>query len=290
MTKQQQIKKYFNQKEKLSLKNKNYLAQVKKFTQDFLENDITSNTLIKQNKIAKAIIFTKEQGIVAGLEEAIWFLNYHKIKTKKFRKDGDRIKKEEVLMELKGKIKDIIRIERVVLNLLQRMSGIATETNNLAKKIKNRALICSTRKTLWGLLDKKAVAVGGGGTHRLNLSDFILIKDNHIKFAGHKKIDKKAELLNKRKIFWEIEAKNKSEAFWAATLQPSVLMFDNFKARKIKKIIPKIQKHFSQMIFEASGGITEKNIKKYSKSGVDILSCGSLTHSSRALDISLDII
>lgn len=290
MTKQQQIKKYFVQKERLNLNNKIYLAQVKRFTQDFLENDLTSNYLIKQNKTAKAIIYAKEEGIVAGLEEAVWFLNNNKIKTKKLRKDGDRIKKDEVLIELKGRIKNILRTERAVLNLLQRMSGIAAQTNYLTNKIKKRALICATRKTLWELLDKKAITIGGGGTHRLNLADFILIKDNHLKFVGRKKIDQKVQLLNKKKIFWEIEVQNIDDAYWAATLEPSVIMFDNFKPRKIKKIIPKIKMHFPRTIFEASGGINQENIKKYSKTGVDIISSGELTNSSKALDFSLDIL
>jgi nicotinate-nucleotide pyrophosphorylase (carboxylating) len=290
MSKQEQIKKYFNQKEKLTLKNKNYLEQIKKFTLDLLESDITSNQLIKKNKIVKAIIFTKEEGIVAGLEEAAWFLDLNKIKSKKLRKDGDKIKNNEVLLELRGKIKDILKTERIVLNLLQRMSGIATDTHNLIIKTKNNVLICPTRKTLWGLLDKKAVSVGGGGTHRLSLNDFILIKDNHIKFLGNRGIDKKAISLNKNKKFWEIEVKDKQEAIWAACLKPRAIMFDNFKARKIKRLIPKITAHFPDIIFEASGQINEENIRKYSKTGVDIISCGQLTHSSRALDISLDIL
>lgn len=290
MTKNQKIKKYFNQKEKLTLKNKIYLDQVKKITLDFLENDVTSNNLIKQNKVVKAIIFFKEQGIVAGLEEAVWFLEKNKIKAKPLKKDGDDIKEQEVILELKGKVKNILKTERIVLNLLQRMSGIATDTRYLIKKTKNRALVCSTRKTIWGLMDKKAVSVGGGGTHRLGLNDFILIKDNHIKFLGDEQINKKAAALNKKKKFWEIEVKNKQEAIRAACLNPNAIMFDNFKARKIKRLISDIKAHFPDMIFEASGQINERNIKKYSKTGVDLISCGSLTHSSRALDISLDIL
>jgi nicotinate-nucleotide pyrophosphorylase (carboxylating) len=283
------IKKYFNQKEKLSLNNNAYLEQVKKFTQDLLENDITSNAVIKGNKKAQAKIFSKEQGIVAGLAEVVWFLEKNNIKIKKNKKDGDAVKENEQLLLLSGKIKDILKTERIALNLLQRMSGIATQTFLFTKKIKHRALICPTRKTLYGMLDKKAVTIGNGGTHRLGLHDFILIKDNHLAFLKNK-IEKVSINLNKKKLFWEIEVKNKKEAYWAAHLKPGAIMFDNFKPKEIKRAINNINKYYPDIIFEASGGITLKNIKKYKKIGVDIISCGSLTHSIKALDMSLDIL
>lgn len=289
MNKQNRINKYYKQKGKLSLKNNEYLAEVKKFTQDLLEIDITSNFSIKNNKKAKAVIFSREKGIVAGVEEAAWFFTKNKIKVKKIKKDGNNINKNERILLLNGKIKDILRTERIALNLLQRMSGIATQTALFNKKIKQRALVCATRKTPWGLLDKKAVVVGGGGAHRLGLNDFILIKDNHLKFLKNR-IEKKAANLNKRKVFWEIEVKNKKEAYWAACLLPSAIMFDNFKPKKIKRIINNIRKHYLQIIFEASGGININNVKKYRKAGLDVISSGSLTHSAKALDLSLDIL
>lgn len=289
MTKKQKIIKFFLQKNKLTLQNKEYVKQVNKYTHDLLEKDVTSDFLIRKNKIIRAAIYSKEKGIAAGLSETIWFLNKNKIKTIKYRNDGDLLKANEVLLELKGKIKDILKTERIALNLLQRMSGIATLTWQMDKKIKHRFLICSTRKTIYGLLDKKAVICGGGGTHRLGLNDFILIKDNHLNFLNNK-IAKQAKLLNNKKIFWEIEVKDKAEALAAACLEPAAIMLDNIKPRKIKKIIALIKRHYPQIIFEASGNINLKNIKKYRKCDVDIVSLGSLTHSVKAIDMSLDIL
>lgn len=289
MNKQQKIKEYFNQKVKLTVKNPKYLKQVKKYTLDLIEKDLTSDVLIRKNSIAKAAIYAKEKGIIAGIEEAGWFLTKNRIKFKKYSKDGDKVKKNEVILEIKGKIKDILKIERIVLNLMQRMSGIATLTYLMNKKNKFRALLCPTRKAIYGLLDKKAVCVGGGGTHRLGLNDFILIKDNHLEYLK-RNIEKKVKKLNKNNIFWEIEVKENKQAFWAAELLPSAIMFDNIKPRKIKKIINKLRLLNPNIIFEASGQINLKNIKKFRKCNLDIISSGSLTHSAKALDISLDIL
>lgn len=289
MTKQQKIKKYFNQKAKLSIKNPEYLKQLKKCTIDLMEKDLTSDILIKKNNFAKAAIYAKEKGIIAGIEEVGWFLNKNHIKFKKYCCDGDKVKKNEVIFEIKGKIKDILKVERIALNLMQRMSGIATHAKKMNKKNKYRSLLCPTRKVLYGLLDKKAVTIGSGGTHRLGLHDFILIKDNHLEFLKNN-IDKSAKKFNHDKLFWEIEIKEKNQAYWAATLMPSAIMFDNFKPKKIKKIINKLKPLYPNIIFEASGQINLKNIKKYRKCNLDIISSGSLTHSVKALDISLDIL
>lgn len=286
MTKQQKIQKYFNQKEKLNLKKSKYLRQVKCLTEDFLaedlgsKGDITSETVIKGNPKVTAIVKAKENGIVAGLEEVLWFLDRYTLHVTRYTKDGAKIKKGNRILKLTGGIKDILKIERTILNLMQRMSGIATQTNKLVKITKNKVLICPTRKTQWGLLDKRAVTFGGGGTHRLGLYDWILIKDNHIKLS-------RPPFLVPRSRFWEIEAKTERQVNDFIKLKPSALMFDNFKPEKIKKIIKRIGK--TDIIFEASGGITEKNIAEYAKTGVDVISLGSLTHSSKALDISLDI-
>ncbi|MFA6427071.1 MAG: carboxylating nicotinate-nucleotide diphosphorylase [Candidatus Magasanikbacteria bacterium] len=289
MTKKQLIKKYFNQKEKLNLKNPQYLKQVKTFTSFLLEEDlqdngdITTNTIIKGNPKVTAIIKTKENGILAGLEETRWFLTAYGLRLTTYKKDENIIKKGTKIMKITGGIKDILKIERAILNLLQRMSGIATQTNKLVKITKNKVLICPTRKTQWGLLDKKAVTLGGGGTHRLGLYDWILIKDNHLKQISNFKF----QISN----FWEIEAKTKKQVDQFIKLKPSALMFDNFQPKDIKNILQKYKKNITNtIIFEASGGITEKNIVEYAKTGVDVISLGSLTHSTKALDISLDIL
>ncbi|MFA4831429.1 MAG: carboxylating nicotinate-nucleotide diphosphorylase [Patescibacteria group bacterium] len=287
MTKHQKIQKYFNQKSKLTIKNPKYLRQLKTLT-DFMlredldsKGDLTTNRLIKQNKKTKAQIIAKENGILAGIEETLWFLRRHKVTGIRHKKDGDMIKKDDVFLSLSGGIKDILKTERVALNLLQRLSGIATQTNKLIKKTKNKILICPTRKTQWGLLDKKAVAVGGGGTHRLGLYDWVLVKDNHLSQCPLSSFP-----FPLSPSFWEIEVNTSKEASEFSKYQPDAIMFDNFKSKQIKKMIPKLN---SQIIFEASGGINEFNLAEYAKTGVDVISIGALTHSARALDISLEL-
>jgi nicotinate-nucleotide pyrophosphorylase (carboxylating) len=184
------------------------------------------------------------------------------------------------LLKLNGTIKNILKTERTALNILQRMSGIATETNKLVKKIKHKSLLCSTRKTQWGLLDKKAVMLGGGGTHRLGLHDFILVKDNHL--AATDKIN--WQKLSKK--FWEIEVDSTKQALVFARYNPDAIMLDNFKPQTIKRTIKKLS---PQIIFEASGGITESNLFEYAKTGVDVISMGSLTHSTKSLNINLQV-
>lgn len=296
-TKQQKIQKYFNQKQKLTIKNEKYLRQLKNLIVNFLDEDlgdvgdITSDNLISENAKANAKIIAKENGILAGLEESKWFLTNYQLQVTSYKHDGAKLKKGEVILEIKGGIKDILKTERTILNLMQRMSGIATQTNKLTKLVGNNILITPTRKTHWGLLDKKAVVCGSGGTHRLGLYDFILIKDNHRHFAGLE-LEKNIENIKNKKLFWEIEADTQEEVLKFAILKPDVIMFDNFKPEKIKETFKKLKKmniNYQSIIFEASGGINEKNIAQYNNTGVDIISLGSLTHSAKALDISLDI-
>ncbi|PLX26150.1 nicotinate-nucleotide diphosphorylase (carboxylating) [Candidatus Parcubacteria bacterium] len=287
MTKQQKIKKYYNQREKLTLKNRKYLRQVKRLTEDFLiedldsQGDVTSDATIKGNPKVTAILKAKESGTLAGLEETKWFLKRYKIQITRYKRDGARVKKGDKILKLTGGIKDILKIERTILNLMQRMSGIATQTDKLVKKVGKHVLVVPTRKTQWGLVDKKAVTLGGGGTHRLGLYDWILIKDNHLKLVTSNKLPVTS-------YFTEVECKTKKQILDFVKQKPDAIMFDNFKPQDIKKIIKQIGK--TNIIFEASGGITEKNIISYAKSGVNVISLGSLTHSVKSLDISLDIL
>lgn len=290
MNKTQRIKRYFNQKEKLTLKNRKYFRQVKWLVNFMLDEDldkigdITSDTLIKNNKKITAIIKAKETGIIAGIEEIKWLAIGYRIQVTGYKKDGGRVKKGDKIIKLTGNIKTILKLERTILNILQRMSGIATETARLSKLCPN-ILICPTRKTQWGLLDKKAVTVGGGGTHRLGLYDWILVKDNHIKCTNYEMNTK----LRTTK-FWEIEVKNKKELKKALILKPNAIMLDNMMPKQIKNILKILKKTHIDIIFEASGMINEHNIKQYAKSGVDVISLGALTHSAKALDICLDIL
>jgi len=287
MTKNQNIKKYFNQREKLTLKNPKYKKQVK-WLIDFMlqedldtKGDITTDSIIKNNPKVTVIVTAKENGILAGIEEIKWLLSRNTYHVTPNKRDGSVIKKGDVILKITGGIKNILKLERTILNILQRMSGIATQTNKLITK--NSPLLCSTRKTQWGLLDKKSVTLGGGGTHRLGLYDWILIKDNHLKQISNFEF----RISNS---FYEVEVKNEVEFKKALKKNPGAIMLDNFTPTNIKKILKKYSPDIKGNIIEASGGITEKNIREYQKTGVDIISLGSLTHSAKALDISLDII
>lgn len=303
----------------LSLDNNNYKQWVFRYT--FLElekdlgtkGDITSNLLIKKNQQKTARITANESGVVAGLEELKYFLvdsdpNFKPnlkspFKLKLFKKDGDIIKKNDTIFEIKSGIKDILASERVILNLLMRMSGVATYTRKIVESInKYKVMITPTRKTLWGLLDKKAVFLGGGGTHRLNLTDAILIKDNHLEIYERniEKILNKIQLDNLQCRFVEIEVENLKDALSAAKKFNSmiekgnlrcicVILLDNMKSAEIGEIITKLktEKLYDQVLIEASGGINEQNIEEYAKTGVDIISMGALTMNANSLDFSL---
>lgn len=286
MNKKHLIKKYYVQKEKLSLKNKHYKDQVNKFedfyiNQDlYINGDVTTKFLIKNPKLVTAIIIAKQKGVIAGIEETAWLLKNYKLKILVHKKDGDKVKSGDKIYTFKGDIKEVLKLERLVLNILQRMSGIATTTKALSHG--HNVLIVATRKTPWGLLDKKAVVVGGGGSHRLGLYDWILVKDNHLRINNFN--------FEKPKTFWEIEIDNEKDLPKALAMKPNVIMFDNFSPEKIKKNIKQIRKKYPHIIFEASGMINQKTIRAYSKTGVDIVSVGAITHSVKALDLSLHIL
>ncbi|MDP3765222.1 MAG: hypothetical protein Q8R04_01805, partial [Nanoarchaeota archaeon] len=230
----------------LTIKNKDYLDYAKKLInkqlrEDIGNGDITTNSLIGEGKKIKAAVIAKQDGIVAGIEEAFLFgLNIKKIKN-----DGSKAKKKEAIIEIYDDAKKILACERTLLNIMQRMSGIATAAYNIKKTIRNRCFIAGTRKTPFGMLDKKALSVGGALTHRLNLEDSILVKDNHIKLLGND--IRKALFLadnNKNAKYVEIEVKNENEALEAAnainklkTKKLFAIMFDNIDASTIKSTI-----------------------------------------------------
>ena len=297
------IKEFWDRSKYLNVNNDKYKNYVQKFFKDKLEQDmgsgdITTNSLISKNKNIKAYVIVKEQGILAGMEEVSLLIN--KFKIKKFKKDGDKIKNNDKILEIYGNARKILLYERTMLNILQRMSGIATLTNN-SKKLVNKCLIAGTRKTLFPLFDEKALSVGGALTHRLDLGSAVLVKDSHLEVLNDN--IKKAVILaskNKKTKYVEIEVKNEKEALEAAetiinlnSKKMFAIMFDNMKAsmikNTIKKINNKLQNKKNIILFEASGGINRKNIKEYSKTGVDIISLGILTHSVKVFDMSLEI-
>ncbi len=305
------IKQYFNKGPLLTVKNKFYsetCLQLFDFqiTQDLVENDVTSKIISGEYKDVKARIISKQNGIVAGIEEIVYLINNRtNLKIKKIINDGKKIKDKDLLIELSGNPLEVLKFERTVLNIISRMSGIATSTNSLITKNNLSTPLAATRKTLWGLLDKKAVFIGGGLTHRLSLSDEILIKDNHIDLQAVKldvsreeSLKSILDLINKNDVKkpFEIEVETEKEAYFISDYYqklnisaPLIIMLDNFKPSDAKKVIDTIrkQKNSSKIFFELSGGINETNICDFDQAGADVISLGSLTHSSKALNISL---
>ncbi len=257
--------------------------------------DLTSN-LILEDLEAKAIIIVKEDCIIAGLEEAKSLLELLGCKLKPFFKDGEYVKANSIVAEVRGKAKILLMVERTLLNLLMRMSGVATVTRravDLVKDINAKVKVACTRKTLPGfrIFDKRAVEIGGGDTHRLRLDDCILIKDNHLKLLSLELAIKKA----KEKVSFtkkiEVEVSNKDEAVKAAKLGADIIMVDNFTPEGIKEVVDELKKLNlrDKVILEASGKINFENIKDYALSGVDVISLGFITHSARAIDFSMEL-
>jgi nicotinate-nucleotide pyrophosphorylase (carboxylating) len=265
-------------------------------TDDIGLGDVTAQAVISANFTAKAAVIAKEVGIAAGIEEAVIMSESLGLKATAKVSDGDNIKNRQILLEISGNAQTILCLERTLLNLLSRMSGIATVTSALTQKLKqagSKARIAATRKSAPGLLyfDKKAVALGGGDPHRLHLDDMILIKDNHLAIIGSVEeavMKAKANASFTKKI--EVEATNAEDALKAAKAGADIIMLDNFSPKQVKETVKILRNAgFSKLILEVSGGVTSENLLEYAAAQVDIISMGELTHSVKALDLSLEI-
>ncbi len=251
--------------------------------------DITSN-LLKNNTIKKARLLSNQKGIIGGLEFAKQTFNLidKKIKVKVKKKDGSKVKKGDLIAIFEGNIKNILIGERVALNFLCHISGIATKTNDFVKKVNKKSKIYCTRKTIPNLriIQKYAVKLGGGENHRFNLNDEFLIKDNHIAVNKDiREIVKKAIKYKKgKKITVEVDSLIQLKKIIG--LKFDRVLFDNMKPKTLRNGI-RISKRLYKT--EASGGITLQNIKKIAATGVDRISVGSITHSAPALDLKLEI-
>jgi nicotinate-nucleotide pyrophosphorylase (carboxylating) len=266
-------------------------------SEDTGDGDHTSLACIPSSAKGKAQLLVKENGILAGVDLAVEIFNTvdKSLKVKVFIKDGKKIKVGDVVLTVEGKSQSILLAERLVLNCMQRMSGIATKTNKLVKLCNGtNAKVIDTRKTSPNLrgLEKWAVVLGGGANHRIGLYDMILIKDNHIDYAGG--IKQAVEAANNylkaknKKLNIEIEARNLNEVKQIIAVgKVNRIMLDNFATTDIKKAVKLIKGKYQT---EASGGITEKNIRSYAKCGVDFISVGALTHHIKSLDLSLKAI
>lgn len=271
----------------LSFNSKKQLLQF--LAEDIGKGDITSSLLSKK-KISARIV-SRENAIVAGTTHAKEIFKFKGCNSKILKKDGTKIKPNQTIMIITGDAENILTCERTALNLLTRMSGIATQTNELVKKIPSKTKVYATRKTAPGLryFDKEAVEIGGGKKHRLGLDEMVMIKDNHIAVGDSLlSIMKKAK---KRYRKFEVEVENTSDAVLSAKEGATIIMLDNFSPFQIKKTIQILnnQKLRNKVMLEASGGINSKNISKYGQTGVDIISVGSITNSVKGIDMSLEI-
>jgi nicotinate-nucleotide pyrophosphorylase (carboxylating) len=245
------------------------MNDIDRFLKEDLGNkgDITSDSLFTSEN-SKAKIIAKEKCIIAGIEEIKKIFKKLKVKTNFFSNDGDFVKKYDIIAEINGKATSILKGERLALNILGRMSGIATETKKLVdivKKINPNVKIAATRKTTPGFrkYEKKAVLIGGGEPHRMGLYDAIMIKDNHLKIVGSVDVAIKTVKQKVKDEIIEIEVENEKDAIKAAGIGVDVIMLDNFAAESAKKTAEKIKKINNKILIEISGGITLDNIQKY---------------------------
>ena len=248
--------------------------------------DITSKLLNNTNKI-KAKIVSNSSGIIGGLDLAkqTFKIIDKKILFKIKKKEGSKIKNKQVIAEVFGNVKNILTGERVALNFLSHISGIATQTNKFVNKVKKNTKICCTRKTIPGLraIQKYAVNLGGGYNHRFNLSDEFLIKDNHIAYTNIRELIIKAKK-NRKKITVEIDNLNQLKKI--LDLKFDTILFDNMNVKNLKKGVRLVKNKYET---EASGNVNLKNIRKIASTGINRISIGRLTHSISAIDLKLEI-
>jgi nicotinate-nucleotide pyrophosphorylase (carboxylating) len=264
--------------------------------EDRTDNDVTTDALISENQQGAASFIMKEAGILAGI--TILRKIFHTIDSSLVvqcrYEDGDYIQKQEVIALIKGRVASILRGERVALNFLQRLCGIATETSRYVKEVQGLPVyILDTRKTTPGLriLEKYAVVVGGGRNHRMNLQESILIKDNHIAILRNQGLTLNDIILKARHnapegIIAEVEVTNLEEVMSAVEAGVDVIMLDNMSVETMRRAVELIN---GRSAIEASGGITLKDIRSIAETGVNYISTGALTHSVKSLDISLEI-
>ena len=261
--------------------------------EDVQSGDVTS-VLLPKNKI-KAKIVSRENGVLAGVKFAGDIFRLKGCSVKIIKKDGAKVKPNQIILQVSGNARIILSCERTALNLISRMSGIATHTNLLVSKIRKinkKTKLYSTRKTAPGLrfFDKEAVEIGGGHKHRMSLNEMVMIKDNHLLVSkSMKDIIKNAR---KRHKNVEVEVESQRDAILAANTGATIIMLDNFSPGQIKKTITALQKKKlrNKVKLEASGGINSKNIGAFAKTGVDMISVGSITNSVKGLDLSLEVI
>jgi nicotinate-nucleotide pyrophosphorylase (carboxylating) len=300
----------------LTLENPAYLRVLRSLLDaalvpDLAPCDLTVAALGIKNRRATAQVLAREPGVAAGLEEYAYLLRQRGVKITLKKEDGDFFQTGDVLLHAEGGENKLLSLERVSLNLLQRMCGIATATQRLQERARRQSSatrIVGTRKTPWGLLDKRAIHLGGGGTHRLGLGDGIVVKNNHLALLARSEelaaplAVQKAWKSRRRAAFIEVEVRSeeaalaaarafkrlRAEAPAAAREYPCLVMLDNLMPDDVRQIIAAMRREnlWEGTLVEASGGISETNMELYAAAEVDAISLGALTHSVRALDLS----
>jgi nicotinate-nucleotide pyrophosphorylase (carboxylating) len=318
-TRQERLKSALFRGDSLTLQNLVYARLVRVLTEELLRADkepksavgwpcdLTVEALDAGKGESEAVVLANEPGILAGLEEAVWFFTNFGARVTPHAADGQSVEAGKPIMTVEGESGLLLSLERVALNLLQRMSGIATAARRLQErvhKIAPQTQIVATRKTPWGLLDKRAAHLGGAGTHRLGLGDAILIKGNHLLLFDDKEADavpaalRKAWKSRERAAFIEVEVTGQSNALAAGRTfrelrrggedsYPCLVMLDNRTPEEVSSIVIalKDQGFWDDVLVEVSGGISDATLDAFAGCGADAISTGALTHSCKALDL-----
>lgn len=282
---------------------------------DVYQGDVTTQAVCRKklNAVMDAYVIAKESGVIAGVEEVAWFIQHEKkIKIISQLYNGTSVKKGDVIIIVRGSVKYLMMYERMILNMIAHCSGIASYTQSLIhrtkkytlKKKQHIPLLACTRKTRFGLIDKRSCAFGGGGLHRLHLADAVIIKHNHIQCSriSFKQLIHDSYLractLNVGRFF-EVEVTTDEELFIAAEFfqnhakksMPGIIMLDNFSSQHARDSIAFLDTLFSERLFliECSGGITKKNLYRYIKTGADVLSLGSIVYDASFFNVSMKV-
>lgn len=313
MTREGRVRMAFYRGGDLALENPLYLRALRTLTDELVREDtepadLTVEAMEIGARPCTVEIRAKEAGVVAGVAEAAWIYERSRQRAAPIIDDGGDVESGDVILRIAGDARSLLTLERTVVNLMQRMSGIATATKKLVKAVRQTsatAHVVGTRKTAWGLLDKRAIHCGGGGTHRLNLGDAILVKTNHVRLASNETSDatlRRAWERRKSAAFFEVEVTSLEEALNVARVLgelqalsdacPCILMLDNFSATDAGRAVQSLRDAglHDAVLVEASGNVSEESVAAYAAAGVDAISIGALTHSVRALDLSAKII
>lgn len=256
--------------------------------------DVTSEAVIPEGTKARAVIIAKQDGVIAGVEEAKALFEHFGVKVSVRKRDGEEVRKGDVILELEGDARAILLVERTALNVMGRMSGIATEVRRLVEKVRAvnpKVRVAGTRKSLLRPIDKRAILIGGGEPHRFSLSDAILIKDNHLALVPLEEAIRRAKEFSVYKVV-EVEVESLEDALRAVKAGADVVMLDNMTPEEIERTIEALRREGlrERVKIEVSGGITPENIGEYARLDIDVISLGYLTHSVKNFDVSLEIV